>query len=366
MTPRRFAFPMTSLRPRMAPPAWWLAGLACLAAFPASPAAAQTVKVRQAPPGATIEVVYNGTRVATTAADDRGAVDVALPAGSGATGDIDANIFVDECGTRRRVVIGIHGTAAAPQEPNCVRREIQGVFLVRPASTLVVNMSAPSPSLLLRQGAFDPDAPPREWAAAPTGLVLSGGGGFTFLGNTGLLACGTAASCNNDTSGLGYAAGVTYWFTRNVAAEVGFLKPGNMKAEGSGGNYRFTSTLETEVITVGGRVGFPVGPLRIYGKAGADYHWATFSTEQTVDAATITVGDVTETIPGGTQTLAFETKGWDWVFGGGLELWLNRHFAAYTEFGRAGIKGDPVEDVEAAIEDRAFYIVVGASVRIGR
>lgn len=365
MTSRRPPLPMPCLTPHVARPARWLAGLACLA-LASSTASAQTVKVRSAPPGATIELVYNTTRVATTAADGRGAVDMTVPAATSAAGDLDAILFVDECGARRRVIIGPHGGTAAPQEPNCVRREIPGVFLVKPTSTLVVRMSPPAPSLQLRQGPFDPDLPPREWAKAPTGLVLSGGGGFSFLGDTGLLACGTVSDCKDDTSALGYSAGLTYWFTPNVAAEAGFLKPGTMKATGSGPNYRFTSTLETEVITIGGRVGFPVGPARIYGKAGADYHWATVTTEQTVDPASITVDDVTESIPGGTQTLAFETRGWDWVFGGGLEVWFTRHVAAWAEFGRAGLKGNAVDDSEALLEDRAFYIFLGASVRIGR
>lgn len=341
-----------------------VASLAVALALPQA-AFAQTVKVRNAPPGATIDLVYLGAPAATTAADGRGAVDLPVPA-TAASGEFDANVFVDECGTRRRVVIGRHGVAPAAQDAGCIRREIPGIFLVKPSATLVVNMAPPAPSLLLRQGAFDPDAPPREWAAAPTGLVVSAGGGFTFLGNTGLLACGSVSDCKDDGAALGYAAGVTYWFTKNVAAEVGYLRPGTLKATGAGANYRFTSELETEVVTVGGRVGFPVGPARIYGKAGADYHWATFSTEQTVDAGSVTVDGVTEAIPGGTQTLAIDTTGWDWVFGGGVEVWFTRHVAAWTEFGRAGIKGNALNDVEGLIEDRAFYFLIGASVRIGR
>lgn len=343
-----------------------LAGVAAAGLVVASPAGAQTVKVRNAAPGATIEVVYGTTQVANTSTDARGAVDVPLPASSGATGEIDAHLFVDECGTRRKVIISPAGTTPAAQEPACVRREIAGLFLVRPASTLVVNVAPPAPSLLLRQGAFDPDAPPREWTAAPKGLVLSGGTGFSFIGNAGALACGTVTDCSADGTALGFSANLTYWFTPYVAADVGYLKPGDMTAEGSGDGYRFSSTLDSRVLTVGGRVGVPVGPLRFFGKAGADYHWGTFSTSQTIDQRTITVDEMAETIPGGTQELALETKGWDWVFGGGLEVWFTRHVAAYAEFGRAGLKGDPVQDVEGTIEDRALYLFVGASIRIGK
>ncbi len=345
-------------------PATLLAAAAALLA--ASGAMAQTVKVRQAPPGAAIEVVYGTSVVATATADARGAADVVVPPSSGASGDVDAHLFVDECGDRRKVIVNPAGTALAPQEAACARHEIAGLFLVRQASTLVITLTPTAPSLLLRQGAFDPDAPPREWMAAPRGLVLSGGTGLSFIGNTGAIACGTVGNCSADGTALGFSGNLTYWFTPYLAADVGYLKPGDMTAEGTGEGYRFTSTLDSRVLTIGGRVGVPAGPVRFFGKAGADYHWATFSTSQTIDQRTITVGEATETIPGGTQDLALETRGWDWVFGGGLEMWFTRHFAIYAEFGRAGLKGDPVQKVEGALEDRALYLMVGASVRIGR
>lgn len=331
-----------------------------------SPAVAQTVKVRNAAPGATIELVFGGTRVASTAADERGAVDVPVPAASAAAGDIDALVFVDECGTRRRVIVGPQGASPAPQEAACVRREIPGIFLVRPTSTIVVNVGTAMPTLLLRQGAFDPDAPPREWAKAPRGLVVSGGAGLTFLGNAAGLACGTVADCNGDNSAYGFSANVAYWFSPYVAAEAGWMRPGAMTAEGNGGTFRFTSELDSRLLTLGGRVGVPVGPVRFYGKAAADYHWASFTTTQTIDPTSITVDGVAVAVPGGSQTLAIDTSGWDWVFGGGMEFWFNRFLAAHAEFGRAGLKGNALNDAEGLIEDRVFYLVVGASVRIGR
>lgn len=342
-----------------------VAGLA--AAFAAlagaSTVSAQTVKVRNAAPGATIEVMVNTELVATTAADGRGAADIPLP---GERPEMDALVYVDQCSARRRVIIARQGVLPPPHEAACVRQEIRGVFVVRPASTLVVDVGQDAPTLLLRQRAFDPDAPPRTWAQAPTGLVLSGGAGLTFLGNASLFACGTVTDCKGDDADLGYSASAVYWFTPNVAAEVGVMRPGDMTAEGSGSGYRFTSALDSRLVIVGGRVGVPAGPVRFFGKAAADYHRATLLTTQTIDERTITVNGVPETIPGGTQQLALRTQGWGWLAGGGVEVWLTRHFSVNAEFGRATIKGDPIEEVEGGIDDRAFYLFVGASVRIGR
>jgi hypothetical protein len=340
--------------------------LAAAVSLWAVPATAQTVKVRNASPGATIEVVYNSAVVATTAADARGAADIAIPAAGGERPDIDAYVIVDECSNRRRVLITAQGTTVPPQEAACIRREVQGLFLVKPVSTLVIDVGAAQPTLLLRQQSFDPDAPPRTWAGAPTGLVLSGGAGLTFLGDTVLLACGTAPECDSDGSGLGYTGSASYWFTPYLAAEVGGLIVGDGKAEGSGAGYRFTSTLESRALTVGGKFGVPVGPIRFFGKGGGAYHRTNFLTSQTIDDVTITVDGIVQTVPGGTQELALETDGWGWYVGGGLEFWLNRYFAIYGDFGRITLEGEPVDDVEGTIDDRAFYLFVGASVRIGR
>ncbi|MCU0256584.1 MAG: porin family protein [Vicinamibacterales bacterium] len=329
-------------------------------------AAAQTVKVRNAAPGATLEVVYGAEVVATTAADGRGAADIVIPPAGAERPEIDAFVLVDECGARRRIVITPQGATPAPPDGACFRREIQGLFLVKPVSTLVIDLGATQPTLRLRQRPFDPDSPPRTWTAAPTGLVLSGGGGLTFLGDTTLLACGTVAGCEADDTGFGYGGTVSYWFTPYFGGEFGAIRVADGTAEGSDATYRFTSTIESRALLFGGRFGVPVGPVRFFGRGGGAYHRTNWLTSQTIDEKTITVDGVTEVIPGGTQDLALETAGWGWYVGGGMEFWFNRWFSVYGDFGRVTLKGDPVDDVEGQIDDRAFYLFVGASVRIGR
>ena len=330
-------------------------------------ATAQTVVVKNAPPGATIEVLVNATAAGSTAADAEGNAKIALPAAANPDKqDFDAYIFVDVCGSRRRVLIAATGGNAAPQDAACARREIPGVFWVRPITTLVVDVGGASPTLLLRQGPYDPSASPRTWSPVPTGLVVSGGAGWSWLGNASAVACGNVSICTGDESGFGYTVGAAYWFTRNVAAEATWMKPGGMSAEGGGTDYRFTSEQDTSVLTVAGKVGGPVGPVRIYGTLGTTYQRSTLSTTQTIDDRTVIVGEVTTTIQGATQALAVRTSGWGWLAGGGADFWVSRHFAAYAEFTRASLKGSDRDGGEGVLDDSLTTIMFGARVRIGR
>src|SRR3982751_338248 len=102
-------------------------------------AAAQSVIVRHVPPGDTIEVFLNATKVATAAGEQGG--DTTLPLnlrenGGGKT-EIDANVFVDVCDKTRRVIVVERGQPAATQEPGCDRREISGLYAVTRDHTLV-------------------------------------------------------------------------------------------------------------------------------------------------------------------------------------------------------------------------------------
>jgi hypothetical protein len=180
------------------------------------------------------------------------------------------------------------------------------------------------------------------------------------------LACGDVASCIPDDSGPGYTFGAAYWFLPFLAAEATYVKPGETYASGAAPRYSFNSTLDADVLTLAGVAGIPAGPIRVYGKFGTTYHRATFSTTESVADSTITIGDVTETISGGTQTLAFRTSGWGWMFGGGLEAWLNRSFAVYGEVGWGAIKGPDQDGGEAVMNDKLLTILFGARVHIGR
>jgi hypothetical protein len=332
-------------------------------------ASAQSVVVREAPPESNVEVVLNSAVVGSAKADAAG--DARLPLNLSThvgKAQIDANVYVDVCESLRRIVIAEQGSQLPAPQEGCDRREVSGLFEVRRVTTLVVNVGAPNPKLLLIQGSYSlgPQGPPRVWPPAPGGLVLFGGGGFATFRDAVTAACGNVGSCAGDSAFGAYAAGVTYWFIPYLAAEVSYLKPPQLSVEGSGAAYRFTTNLDAHLATVAGKIGVPIGPVRLYGQIGGNFHRAVSGTTQIIDDATVTVDGVTQTIQGGTQTFELKTAGWGWVFGGGLEAWVTRSFGLYAEAGRAALKGSEIDDGQAVMDDGVTSFIIGARIRIGR
>jgi hypothetical protein len=336
--------------------------LLCGASF----ASAQTVVVTNAEPGTTVEVVRDGAVVASGTADTNRVATLPVPEPARLTSDIDGIIYIETCPERRRVLIIERGQPRPPVEPGCSREEIAGLFLVRPISTLAIDVSASPPRLLLIQGRYDPLSPPRAGADVPTGLILSGAGGLGWFSDPEATACGNVADCSTDGIRLTSAVAAAYWFIPFVGAEFGFVRPREWQANGAGAVHNFTSTLDAEMFTIAGLVGGPVGPVRLYGKAGTTFHRATFSTTQTIDELTADVDGVTRLIQGGTQTLAYRTSGWGWLFGGGFELWLSRWLAVYTEVDFAAMRGQDVDGGEAVGRERLTAVVGGLKVHVGR
>jgi hypothetical protein len=339
---------------------------AVLEAFAAT-GSAQTVIVRNVPPDTAVEVALNGTLVGSATANISGDATVPFGQAPGTKPQMDANVYLDTCGPRRRVVVFDRSQNDVLPEGDCVRLEIPGVYVVRSISTLVVNASGPLPSMLLVQGPYDPDAPPKTWQPLPTGLFVFGSTGLTMIGDAGAYACGTVEGCNDDGSGFGFEGGVEYWLRPWLGAEVSFLKPADMKADGSGSTYRFDSTLETSILTISGKVGIPAGPIRFYGKAGANYHRALHTTNQTIDDTTVTVDEETgetQFFPGATQTLDYRTGGWGWNFGGGAEAWFKTRFALYGEVDFIFLKGENLDEGEGTLDDRVTMFVFGGRLRI--
>lgn len=337
-------------------------------------AAAQTVIVTNAPPGSTVELVLNAATIGSATADRTGNATLAVNLGKAET---DAHISVDVCKDLRRVLLMEQGQQPPPAGGGCDRREIAGLFLVRRVTTLVVSLAGPSPTLWLRQGPAPAEwliqqeeservRPARTWRPSPTGLVLFGGGGLVKIGQAVAVACGDLEQCaGNDVKGV-YAAGAAYWINRYVAAEASYVKPATVTMNGGADTFRFNSAFEAHILTVTGKVGVPIGPVRVYGQVGMNYHRALFTTTQTNDDVTVTIDDVEQTIKGGTQTFELRTGGWGWVFGGGAEAWVTRRLAIYAEAGRARLKGSTLDDGEGGIDDRATFVLVGARVHIGR
>ena len=337
---------------------------------------AQTVMVRNAPPGSTVELVLNaatiGSATVSVAGDATLAVDLAAHGGKQET---DAYIHVDVCGNLHRVLLAERGQLPPPAGESCSKRESLGLFLVRRVTSLVVDVSGGSPTVRLRQGPI-----PAEWLAtmeervlkastsrpSPTGLVLFGGGGFGKFSNALAATCGTLAGCTGDDFRLAYTAGAAFWITRFLAVEAGYLKPADVNAEGSGTNFRFSSFLDTHVMTAAAKVALPLGRVRIYAQGGANYHRGIFNTTETIDDTTVTVDGVSVTVKGGTQTWKLRTAGWGWLFGGGIEVWVAHSFAIYAEGSRIKLHGDSRDGAEGGIDDRLTTMLVGGRVRIGR
>lgn len=329
-------------------------------------ARAQTVIVTSAPPNSALEVVLNGTLVGSAQAGADGSATVVASGGAALAGEIDAFVFVDTCGERRRVIIVQRDRPDVPAEAGCSRQQVTGLFVVRPVSTVVVRVPDSGPTIVLRHGPYNPSSPIKTRSTAPKGLVFFGGAGLTVISDAPALACGNVSSCSGDGSGIGYQGGVAYWFTSFLAAEGTYMRPGDMSATGAGLNYEFDSSFESDVFTIAGVFGLPAGAARVFAKGGATYQQSLISTTQTIDDATITVDGVEQVVPGGTQSLQFKTQGWGWFFSGGVEVWLSRRFGIYGEVGWAALKGDDPSDGPASIDDSMLFTFGGARFRLGK
>src|SRR5688572_23606153 len=102
----------------------------------AGTASAQTLYVRKAPPGSTIEAVVGSTKAGSARADENGDVRIPIDLSTHIKkNEIDARIYVDTCDQTRRVIITERDAAPAPPESECTRQEITGVFLIRRVSS---------------------------------------------------------------------------------------------------------------------------------------------------------------------------------------------------------------------------------------
>src|SRR6185436_19862362 len=114
-------------------------------------ASAQTVIVRNAPPNSTIEFVLNGSVTATATAGADGLATLMATKGHGDRDTMDAFVWVDECGSTRRVQV-VNRVQQPPPSDGCRRSQVQGLFLLQRITTLVVDIETTSPTLRLRQG----------------------------------------------------------------------------------------------------------------------------------------------------------------------------------------------------------------------
>jgi hypothetical protein len=271
---------------------------------------------------------------------------------AGVTGDMDSRIYVDVCTSLRRVHVVDRNMPPPARADGCERREVNGIFLVRPRSTLVVDAGALIPTMLLRQGRYDPTAG-KVRVLAPRGISVFGAGGLAQFDNPVRFSCGSVQDCDGDATVLTITAGADMWITPWLGVEGAYIKPRKITTQGAGGFFKFLDTYDAHVITVTGKLGVPVGRARLYGKGGGLFHSATTT-------SIVTIADVD-------QTLRLRTEGWSWVAGGGIEVWITRRFALFSDVNFGRIRGSAVsedDDLEGEARDNLLGIFGGFRVKV--
>lgn len=316
-----------------------------------SSAVAQTVMVRGAVPGETIEVMLNGVAAGTGTIDATGVgtAGFTLPPGDTARSEMNARLYVEACGKVRRVQIVEENRLPPNLQADCTRSDIGGVYWLRERSIIVVNVANPIPMVLLRQGSYNPNVGgPRR--PSPTGLVLFGGGGLAQFPDLFLVPCGNIEDCGGDESDGAYTVGAGFWVTRWLGVEASYTKPSKLTGEGAFGAFTFTDAVDVRVVSVVGKLAVPLGPVRLYGQGGGTWHEGTSTTVQTL---------ATES-----QTLEFKAEGWGWTLGGGIEAWVAPAFALYAEANLSQLNGEAIDDSRREFKNRMRTYMFGARVKI--
>ena len=311
---------------------------------------AQTVILKGAKPGETVEVVVNDSPAnkGTVAADGTATVSGSLPLNDARRPEMDARLYLDACDAQRRVLIVNRSQLPLPPPVGCTRTDISGIYWVRQRSTIVIDVSKPIPDVLLRQGAYNPNAPVRR--LAPKGLAAFGGGGLAKLRDASAIACGDVTDCQGGDFVGGYHVGATLWITRWFGVEGSYLRPSKMVVVGNGGTFTFSNRMDVDFVNVAVKGGLPIGPVRIFGQGGMTYHEARDT--------------MTETIGSASQTVETHTDGWSYTFGGGLEGWISNRLALYGEAGVLNMKGKERLSEVIQVDDRLTYYMFGVRFRI--
>ncbi len=333
-----------------------LALVGVLGTFFAGRASAQTVIVRHAPAGASVEVQLNTAPATTATADDEGVATLTLNLPATLTETL-VSVYVDTCG--REVDVRLLSSTPAPVAANCTRSDGGAQFVIRPITTFVINVGGSGASVRMRQGPpfaswltdtpLDADGAAIEGGVATSlrpraGLSVFGGGGIASYSNAKSLLCGDTI-CNGKRFALGSEVGVMAWALPVLGLQVSYLRPAQTKASGSGTGFTFDSALDSRVLILAATVGGTSANLRFYGQGGANYHRATFTqNEQTADAS---------------QSLYLETKGWGWVAGGGIEGWVVPRLAIYFEGRILAVRGNNTTGGEGVMHDHLTTVMGG-------
>ena len=333
---------------------------------------AQTVIVRNVPPGSPVDFLLNTTVVGTGTADAEGIVTLTAT-GDGLTGQqqVDAQVWLDRCGDRYRVLV-VDRSVVTPAAEACARQQVEGLFIVRRGSSLVIDGGVIPPTLRIRQGPAPEawirppvgDEPVAVGTQVPSGLILSGGAGLGILRDFSSVACGNVGGCDASNRAVAFSAAAAYWFSPYVAGEVTFFRARPAMARGSGSGFSFDTELDGGLVAVGAKGGLPLGRVRLTAALGGNFQRSTLTTRQEIEPTTITVDDIEQEIPGGSQTLQWRTEGWDFSYAGGAEVWLSGSVAIYGEFGRHFLKGDDTRESETRLDDAQTFLLFGVRYRV--
>jgi opacity protein-like surface antigen len=348
-----------------------MAAVLCTAGF-ARVADAQTIIVRHVPPDVTVEASLDTRPAVQAVLDPAGNARIALNAIQG-TAEASVRVFLYACDSRRRLALVGRDAPIPPMPTECVRKDLSGVFVLRPVTTLVLNLAESTPIVLIAQG-----QPPREWledipeqaegvkvhTPAPGLMVFGGGGWSNFRENT-FKACGQlVTSCSGGDLRMGTTIGATYWMSPFIAAEVSFAKDRVLTAFGNTPSSSFTTTVDPEILIINAKVGVPVHErVTFYGTGGIDHHRATTTTTDIADDLPVTIDGVSQTLTGGTLKTSYRTAGWSWAAGGGVDIWVSRHFGIYLEGRFADLKGSDVTGGEARRDQIATSVQTGIRFR---
>ena len=317
----------------------------------AASAAAQTVMVRGAVPGESIEVVLNGAVAGTGTIDATGVGTAAftVPAGNAGRPEMNARLFIESCGKVRRVHIVEQNRQPPAAQADCPRSDVGGVYWIRQRSTIVVNVANAIPVILLRQGSYNPNAGRRR--PSPTGVVLFGGGGLAQFPEVFLARCGAVIQeCSGDETVGAYTVGATFWVTRWLGMEASYTKPSKLTGSGIWDPFTFTEEVDVRVVNLVGKLAAPIGPVRLYAQGGGNWHEGTATTVQTLGTES--------------QTLEFKAEGWGWTIGGGIEAWVAPRFALYGEANISQLNGEAIDNTVGTFENRMRTFTFGARVKI--
>jgi hypothetical protein len=346
-----------------------VAGLVLAAVVLAAPAAGQTVVVRSAPEGGTVELFVNASRVDSALADASGGATLRVgTAAARPARDADVHILVQSCGAVQRVVL-VESGAAPPDQGGCAQRDVPDLFLMGRETSFLVDIGAPGPRVRIRQGqipaswllagAFAADRTEgrrRERRPASNGLMVSGAGGVSRLQDLQGIACADIGGCQGPGQPWTATAGVSFWPAKFFGVEAGVIRPFDVKVDNPGPGLSFTTKADVRMLTLVGKVGGQAGPIRLYGLAGVNRHMITISTAQTVDASS--------TAAASSQTVSFKTKGWGLLVGGGGERWVLPALGIFGEGGWTAINGKSADESGGTYDDQMWFGVFGIRLRI--